>query len=55
MTYWNFDLKKIALVIKSQNKINKLIEYSAINKIHVWRSSNTEGINLKYLCSFLYI
>ena len=47
MTDWKFELKKIALLIKSQNKIDKLIEFSAINKIYVWRSSNTEGIKLK--------
>ena len=47
MTDWNFDLKKIALSIKSQNKIDKLIELAASNNFYFKRSCNTEVINIK--------
>ena len=38
MTDWKFDLKKIALSIKSQNKIDKFIELAASHKLYFKRS-----------------
>ena len=47
MEDFNNELKKLALLLKSQNKIDKFIELAASHNVYVQRSSNTEGIKIK--------
>ena len=47
MEDFNIVLKKLSLLLISQNKIDKFIELAASHKLYFKRSCNTEGINLK--------